>query len=431
MVVPAEPSELSPDDRQQLRNAVLASFGSWETLEEMLLLRMNLRLASLVARDNMNLVIFNLLFNVMEARGELPNLVKAACRHAPSNRLLLDVATRLGWAPDAANTADEAATSVRTGLRAVAELLRDPAVSASLQAFRAVFDGADQRIHTVGDYKDLHDRLHDLQLRCYSPILSARRDFPQGETRDQLRLDAGTLNTLIRQLRAIVNRPTLDAADFPWIEDNLEVARVKLNAAIEDSSSSLLEMATAKLTEVMQLQPTLINSLLMRSVRDLDLPLLHTRLQEAHERLRALGADEKQLDWFIRGVADLQRLDKELKDQLNNHRSWQVVENNLRLVEAALTKPIEELEASWQTLQLKLAVVCKELKEYQEEIEETSKYLDEAIQHRKLSAIFRFFSKLQTLAGDRFYNVDKELKQLCEKLRPVGRELDTVILVMR
>jgi hypothetical protein len=320
---------------------------------------------------------------------------------------------------------------VRTAFRALKELLRDPEISAKLQAFRHGFEGADRRIHTVGDYKDVHDRLHNLQLLCYSPILSARRDFPQGETSNQLRLDSRKLKTLIRQLRVIVVRPALDASDFPWIEETLEPARLALDAAIEQSSSAKLEAAIEMLADLMQLQPSIINSLLLKSVRDIDLLQLHSRLEQVAIKLQELGAEPTQLLRFQRGVTQLDVLDKELKAQMKDHRAWQAVENNVRLVEASLNVNIEELEKSWKTLKTKLAAVCEGVTDdWSVEIEDSRDLLDEAITARRYSSIFLFFTNLQTLASDRFYNVDKKMKELCEQLRPLGSELDAVLQVM-
>jgi len=431
MVVPAQQIDLSPADRQQLRAAFLVSFTRWEALEEMLLLQMGLRLAELVARDAMSTVIFQLLFIVMESRSELPDVVKAACRHVPGNQQLWQVATRLGWAPDRTDKPGEAAASFHTSLRALKELLSDANVKSHLQAFRVVFEGADRRIHTVGDYKDLHDRLHDVQRLSYSPILSARRDFPQGQTRIQLEIYTKKLKTFVKQLQNIVKRPTLDANDFLWIEESLEVALLKLEEAIAELSSAKLENAINTLAHVLELQPTIINSLLLRSVNDLDLPRLHSRLQQVAQTLQTLGADPKQLEWFEKGVRDLSVLDTELKMQMSNHRGWQAVDNNLRLVEISLDKPIEDLEAAWKILQIKLNVVLSQKAEdWAEEIKDSSRLLDDAIKTKNYSSIFLFFTTLQTIASDHFYNVDKDMKELCEKLRPLGNQFDVILQVM-
>jgi hypothetical protein len=366
----------------------------------------------------------------MEPEGRLPEIVKAACRHS-SNPELLNIATRLGWAPDLSDKPTEAAASFRTSLRTLAELMRDPNVKAQLQSFRVVFEGADSRIHTVGDYKDLHDRLHDIQRLCYSPILSARRAFPQGETRDQLRLDSRKLRTLINQLRAIVLRPTLDANDFLWIEESLEAARVQLDVAIQESSSTKLGDAISLLTAVMELQPTIINRLLLVSVADLALPRLRSRLQQVTETLKTLGAGDEQVALFGKGVSELSVLDEELKAQMSTHRGWQAVDTTLRLVETSLNKPFDDLEPAWRVLQKKLDVVLGQATDdWAEELKDVAQFLDGAIQEKKLSSTALFFNKLQTLASDRFYNVDKDMKQLCEKLRPLGNEFDVVLHVM-
>ena len=430
MALAMEQIDLSPNDRQELHAAFLAAFPNWELLEEMLLLKMGMRLAGSVARAGMTTVIFQLLFNVMEPHGDLPSIVKAACRHS-SNQRLWSIATGLGWTPDPSDKAGEAAASFRTSLRTLTELMRDPNVKSQLQIFRVVFEGADSRIHTVGDYKDLHDRLHDVQRLSYSPILSARRDFPQGETRDQLRVDSRKLRTLINQLREIVLRPTLDANDFVWIEETLETARAQLDVAIDESSSVKLEGAISMLKEVMDLQPTIINRLLLVSVGYLDLPRLRSRLQQVAETLKTLGAADQQLSLFEKGVADLGILDAELKTQMSTHRGWQAVDNNLRLVENSLNKPIETLQAAWAVLQKKLdGVLGQTTADWAGELRDVAGLLDDAIEEKRHSSIALFFNKLQTLAGDRFYNVDKEMKQLCEKLRPLGKEFDVVLHVM-
>ena len=53
--------------------------------------------------------------------------------------------------------------------------------------------------------------------------------------------------------------------------------------------------------------------------------------------------------------------------------------------------------------------------------------LDAAIRSDDRSGIAETFTHFQTLAGDRFYQVDKELKQLCERISPIGRELEAVV----
>ena len=430
MALPMEQIALSPNDRQELRAAFLEAFPAWTALDEMLLMQMNVRLGTMVAQGGMSTVIFQVLFNEFEPQGKLAEVVKAACRYNPNQRLL-NIATQLGWAPDLSDKSGEAAASFRTSLRTLRELMRDPAVKSPLQNFRVVFEGADNRIHIVGDYKDLHDRLHDIQRLCYSPILSARRAFPQGETCDQLRLDSRKLRTLINQLRAIVLRPTLDANDFVWIEETLEAARVQLDSAVQDANSTKLEGAIRMLTEVMELQPTIINRLLLVSVGELKLINLCVKLQEVAETLKTLGAGDEQLARFEKGVADLRVLDAGLKAQMSSHRGWQAVDNTLRLVEGSLNATFEELEPAWRILQKKLEAVLGEVTDdWAEELREVTRLLDDAMQAKKYSSIALFFNRLQTLASDRFYNVDKDMKSLCEKLRPIGNEFDVVLQVM-
>jgi hypothetical protein len=211
----------------------------------------------------------------------------------------------------------------------------------------------------------------------------------------------------------------------------LEAARVQLDVAIQESSSTKLGDAISLLTAVMELQPTIINRLLLVSVADLALPRLRSRLQQVTETLKTLGAGDEQVALFGKGVSELSVLDEELKAQMSTHRGWQAVDTTLRLVETSLNKPFDDLEPAWRVLQKKLDVVLGQATDdWAEELKDVAQFLDGAIQEKKLSSTALFFNKLQTLASDRFYNVDKDMKQLCEKLRPLGNEFDVVLHVM-
>lgn len=225
MTQPLSPTPARPPDwRERLRDAFADAFqGDWHKLEQMMLLRLDIRLGTVVERGPLEDVAFSLLFTWAEGEGRLPELVAAACRHTRAEALL-DIAGLLGWAPGPEDSSTEAVASVRTGLRALAELVQDPAVRTALAAFRAVLEGADRRIQKVGDYKDLHDRLHDLLFRCYEPIASASRGFPGGGTAAQLKFDAFTLRAEHEKVRAIVARPSLAGEDFAWVDEELAPA---------------------------------------------------------------------------------------------------------------------------------------------------------------------------------------------------------------
>jgi hypothetical protein len=419
---PARP----PDWRERLRDAFAEAFqGDWHKLEQMMLLRLDIRLGNVVERGPLEDVVFSLLFTWAEGEGRLPEVVAAACRHTRAEALL-DVAAQLGWAPGPADSSTEAVASVRTGLRALGELLQDPAVRTALAAFRAVLEGADRRIQKVADYKDLHDRLHDLQFRCLEPIASASRSFPGGGTAEQLKFDAITLRAEYEKVRVIVGRPTLAGEDFAWVDEELAACAAQLGEAIEQNQPSKLQQIVRGLRNIIQVQPTLLNKLLVQAVEFLDLGALVRRLQEVSSELARLGADADQRGWVEKGTSDLAVLDDALRGAVQRHRAWQRADNDLRLCNTSRGGSADELAATWAGVERSLARVVT-IDPSTRELPALAALVKAAIADRDESKVAVVLLKFQTLASDRFYQVDKELKQLCDRIAPVGRDLDTLV----
>jgi Effector-associated domain 1 len=414
---------VTPDQKERLLAAFVEAFADWSALRAMLALRLDIR-SDVVggAGQPISDAVTQLLFVWAPANGRQEELVKAACTHVPHNRPLWQIAQELGWAPEPVASAAEAVASARRGLQDLVALLEKPEIRVEMAAFRAVFDGADARLRLVGDYKDLHDKLHDLQLHGYRPILGTRRTFPQEETRLQLRLDAVTLKRLIEQMRSIVRRPALSPEEFPWIEDGLETARGVLNEAVKDSAGPKLDQAIRLLRDVVQLQPSLVNALLVRAASDLDMPALAARLRVIHQRLEELQANPDELTWFASATAGLERLSEQLRAKVQEHRTWQFIDNDLRLVESAVGYGAEDADVAWQGLKRRLTAT-----DSWPDIEPVAGVFEEALAARSLSTAAMSFSRLHTLAIDRFYGIDKSLKDLCSELRPIGNELNAIV----
>ena len=43
------------------------------------------------------------------------------------------------------------------------------------------------------------------------------------------------------------------------------------------------------------------------------------------------------------------------------------------------------------------------------------------------TALVLLFARCRTLASDRFYQVDKDLKQLCDRIAPLGADVDAIV----
>ena len=420
-VLPALP----PGWRQRFAIAVQAAFPSWEAMTRLLYLGMDESLDAHASKGPMTDVIVAVL-RWAEADGRLGELATCACRQAPDNRVLHDVAAEAGWAPGAEATTQEAVAAVQTGLRALRELL-SPSVREALAGFRATFESADRRLQRVAGYKALHDRLHDFQFRCYAPIASIARTFPLGDTRAQLRLDCLTLRTELQKIREIAARATFEGDDFAWIEDNLSPAEALLAGVQDEKGVPALQQAVRLMSDVVQLQPTVVNTLLIRAVEDLDLSALVKSLTGVTAELAKLKVEGELPMWVEKAGWDLQILHTSLAEQMASHRAWQRVDNSLRMFEATLSRTSVEIQPAWAIVDKAAQRVLNGTEAWVTELRDVAALVSGAVADPSGANVFLFFSRFQSLASTRFWQVDKDLKQLCDRLTPIGQDLEGVV----
>lgn len=232
-----------------------------------------------------------------------------------------------------------------------------------------------------------------------------------------------SFGTELEKIREIAASRTLKKDDFPWIEDNLGPAYDLLSAAIAETSLAKLQEVIRSLRNVMQLQPTIVNTLLLRTVEDLDL----AKLVETLEALIAGLEDGDELrPWIERAVADLHVLYKELTALASNHRDWQRADNSLRMFEATLGQSSDGLGAAWSVVDRDIRRVLSGADPSTTELRNLADLVAGALTKGPGGNVFVYFSRFHSLASNRFYQVDKDLNQLCERLAPVGKDLQSV-----
>jgi hypothetical protein len=308
-------------------------------------------------------------------------------------------------------------------------LLEDDAVNARIQSFTSSLKDADKKIHIVGDYKALHDCLHRLQFKVFDNFLSAAQNFNKPIATVQLKMCKSDLSREIGKLKKIFEPQRLPLNDFPWLGD-IETVSKTLDVVLSEQKLSSLEEIILVLTDVMRVQPSVVNSLLINAVRQLNLSSLQITLKEIYNELQTLGADEDQLFFFKKGVDDLVRLDNELNKQIREHQQWQRIDNDLQQTKNAMSRTDEELKKSWTILSDRIGLICKETtsEDWSERLLDLNKEINEAIRTDDKMIFITLFPEYMAEARTRFYEVDLNLKILCEQLRPVG---DTVHAVLK
>ena len=408
--------------RQSFTVALVNGYPSWEAMKRLVDLGLGENLEAYVTRGPLNDVVVGLL-QWADARSRLADLVKAAVTLCPAHVALRTCAREMGWEPQGSDPQVQVA-NVRIALRM---MTLDPNIRVALAGFRAVFENADRRLQRVAADKALHDRLHDFQMFCFVPLLSLARTFPLGETRAQLQVETLTYKRELQKIRTVVETPMLADADLDWITDSLTPAYDLLCAAAAESSLAKLQQGLRLIRDVVQLQPTVVNAQLIRAVEDLDLGALVTSLTEVHTRLTAPTTGDELSQRVARAVEDLKTLHAELTRLVASHRDWQKVDNAIRLFESTLTQSPDALGAVWAVVDRACLRVYTDPDPSTAELRDVGALLATAVADPQHGSMWVFFPRFQSLAGARFYQVDKDVKQLCDRLAPIGAPLDEFV----
>ncbi|MDX2241454.1 MAG: hypothetical protein NW224_12285 [Leptolyngbyaceae cyanobacterium bins.302] len=318
--------------------------------------------------------------------------------------------------------------SARQGLNALTDLMSAPKVRDAVAAFRTDFEAACEQITLMGDYKDLHDLLHDLEFRCYKGLMEGARRFQDDETTIDILTDHElTLQDIIDKVRETANRESVATQEITWLKD-LKQAQQDLHAAIQELDQRRLKGAIWALNRVLAIQPSRINDRLNQAARALRLPALVKALAYICSTLSQARLDIDKIKQFEVGVQALSALEVKLTALVKSHNWWQELDLELRRIEANLETDTFELEMSWVDLQSKtVALYTDSADEWAIAFKKDSDDLNQAITDQNPVKIRRFFRTYRRRAGDRFYRVDVDLKRLCGELRTVGDPLASVL----
>ncbi len=332
-------------------------------------------------------------------------------------------------APEPKLRAATAATVVSAdGLKALRELMADPAVHAAADSFRKDFADASEHIVVLSDYKDLHDALHDLHFQCYNFALqeSRRADATTVNWESLIHAEA-VLSRILAAIQEVAARPTLAPTETSFIVD-LETASCELHAAIDANDLAQVKPPVRRLGRVLAIQPSRINLRLSDTARGLPLVALAESMAKMRGQLTDSDLASEEGRRFDQGVAALAVLRRDVQELCAEHDAWQEIDAEMRRIEAQLGQDLGDLEFSWEGLRKKLVALCADPAEawaavLQEEVEKLDAALAAGVPARVTQAFRRCYSK----AGARFYDVDFELKELCDELRKVGAELDKIL----
>lgn len=317
--------------------------------------------------------------------------------------------------------------AIDRGLGALASLLQVPEVRTTVAVFHADFMAAAQQIEIMGDYKEVHDKLHQLQFLCYNSIVTQSARFPADDLAVDIITDHElTLRSIVAKLQEVAARPTLSPDELSWIQDLVQ-ARSYLAQALETRDTAFLRRCCLCVRRVLDRYPSLINTRLNAAARALRMGAIVQAMVTIKNTLDHLEVDPQKAQAFVESTAYLADLNNRLTVLVSDHDRWQDVDVQFRRIEAGIDSGLDELEESWTDLQSKIKpLVHDEGQEWVLNLQRSAAALDHAIAGHDPVRTRSCFGRYRRAAGERFFQVDTELKDLCGQLRTIGTPLAAV-----
>lgn len=323
------------------------------------------------------------------------------------------------------------AASINRDLNVLSDFLQLPEIRATIAQFRNDFRTAREQVALLGLYKDLHDLLHSLEFLCYKGVVREARRFPDDEMALSILTDHElTLQDIVGKLQERIADSPLPAHDVAWVSSVAE-AQEALATALTSLENELLTRATWLLKRVLARTPSRINERLNAAARSLRLRPIEEALGAIQSRMEDAGIEEGKIRQFEDAGRALSVLNGSLQALVDEHDRWQLLDLELRRVEAMIAFDLMELEMSWPDIKrMALALSQGVVADWATTFTQDCTRLDEALETQNPARIRLGFQRLRRQAGSRFYQIDTDLRNLCEELRQIGEPLTLMLRML-
>ena len=360
--------------------------------------------------------------NADEVDGRLFTFDKSAGKAQPNNEVQID----------AGASDDELIAALK---RAVDPLLSERSVGRALRPYVGDFQVCIDQLQAMGDYKDIHDALHQLYLFCFVPLRSQLHEMIQDQVvLSTMQREESDARKLVAGMQRIAQRRVTDE-DLDWVPKmvNLEA---ELRAGLEAVNPATVRRAIDRLARLFEDQPTHVNDLLVHAAEALRLDKLREAMGVAQEIVRQ-SLDETEGSAVARGALAAKRLEKRLEALLLEHRRWQSLDGDLRDVRQLLLDvgDVDGFLAEWPEISAGLGRLCEgrtsddvmSLKTSCAQLDALVGVWRAPLSDDAAATLRGAYRRCDTDANQRFFNVDSDVRTLCSQLRPLGGLLDALV----
>ena len=290
------------------------------------------------------------------------------------------------------------------------------------RSFQASLD----QIDVVKDHKELHDNLHDLQY-WFELVRGQVSSLPDAKGAVQaLRGQIGFLSGVNTQLRDTFNHNKVAPSEAVWIQV-LEKAGADFEAALDtpEPNMAMLNDAVEKIGNVLQRQPTLINSSLMRAIGALRINDLVAIVQRVFDESIVKSSNRDNIERFSQGIAALKGINVDLSSLIKEHDTWQASEGMISMVRLTLGTP--NFELAWEQVKSSTSFLYSDSSDdWATKMKTAETSVDQACKAQDVTAARDWFVKFADHGRRRFWHVDKAIKRKCEELAEIRTKMESI-----
>jgi TIR domain-containing protein len=328
------------------------------------------------------------------------------------------------------------------GFQGLRELMAKPQIKEFVAEQYEKLLSAEDALQTLVDYKNVHDRLHDLQFKCYNYIFQEARKVEDDIDWRLLVRPKKNLERLTNDLAQAEQQPSMANESFDWLLE-LRAAGEALSVASKELSLPPLQEAGRLIKGILEIRPTVFDKQLCAAAKLLPLEDLRQALGAIRNKLKAdpLNVDALKTDAGMRfsdGVDALPALSDNLKSLTDEHTRWQVVASTFWSIDAWIDDDLTGLRKAWPKLFERLRKICEGNPAiWALSILEAANSLDQLLAQsapddpkellRWQKRIGQSYISCSTESGTRFYQVDLSLKRLCDQLGDVQAALARIL----
>lgn len=348
-----------------------------------------------------------------EAEGWTGDLLGAACKARPEYPDLLAFQKKYATL--------YAARAARAGLFAMAGQAGDPQIRPRLDPFERHFQKARGSIKVLAAYKALHVGLHALQFQYYERIVPEAEHFPANDAAVELEDYAIDLVAFPPRLRRQAETVPTRALEEEWVGRLDKGVGLLKRALGPPRDPAPLRESINYFKLLLRLQPMRINHEIVKAAGELPLQ----ELIDAMDTVPQGGLPDGRLAAGLQGLRELR---PQLEGLVDQHNRWQQIDNEMRLGASDAAHSPQDVAFLWkETIRPALLNLCGAGNDsWMEELRKYAEGLDEALDAASPDDIGRAFSRVRRWAGNRFFEVDENLHQLCDRLLAIGEPLEAI-----